>query len=432
MNERRLGVGPYVAAVGVVLALQAGVLSLDLADPLKFGLVAALQLLKLPATRWRLHDLGRSPDDVFWAVLPIANVLLGLLCLQGTPKPQRRERAIATWAGQLSAFGALAAAFPVLAQTAGVGGAAVVAFAVVAAVVGRWVVWQLGVLEALPLDTRGELGAVLTGFAGFLLLYALIQLPKRATASRASWAPVLLLAPTLVLLAIVNFLDQSKMGMGLAFMVFLQTAWLLLWASFGGAAATIAWVRSAQGALDGAPVPASAVFSEVGRRWLEVAGPHGTRVQAVTIGMQVVIPGIFYWLQLAFTDAIAVLHPDESAVAGSGKLTWGMRGRLFKLWLVTGLVWMAGSAGLAAAMGVSAETIGMSLLGMADPREPSMAQLIAQEVWAAVVAWWTTVALLILYRERVARRDRRAREAQQAAAAAAAPVDAPDETPAQG
>ncbi len=418
-----MAVAPYLGVDLALCALQAGVLTLALPDGAKAALILGIQLLKLPATLWRLKDLGRSPDDALWALLPVANVALFYICLRGTPSGLKRMRARASWEGQLTAIGALGAAVPLMARTAAVGLPLALGYAVVQSFVGRWVVNQLSALEAMDRASLATLSTTLTGIAAFLAVYGAIQLSKSATASRVSWLPVLFLAPTIIVALVVRFIDQSKMGMGLAFMVFLMQAWSLVWASFGGAAAVIGWLRSADAVAEGGRASFGQVLDEIRRRTLEVAGPHGTRVQAVAIGMQVVIPGIFYWLQLAFTDMIAVLHPDEPALAGSGRLTWGMRGRLFKLFLVSAIVGMAGAYAIGVVMGQSSESAGMALLGLADPREPTMGQILAQEAWFAVQAWWQTVALLLLYRERRERRARR--EAPLAASEAASNPYAP-------
>lgn len=422
---RRIGVAPYLAIDLLLCAVQVGILSLALSDGAKAGLVFGVQLLKIPATLWRLKDLGRSPDDALWALLPVANLALFSICLRATPSGIKRMRARASWEGQLTAIGALAAALPLMARTAGVGVPLSLAYAAVSGGVGRWVVNQLAVLEGMAPASLATLSTSLTWTAGFLVVYALIQLSKSATASRASWVPVLFLAPTIIVALVVRFIDQSKMGMGLAFMVFLMQAWGLLWASFGGAALVIGWLRSADRSADGGRAGLGEVLDEIRRRTFEVAGPHGTRVQAVAIGMQVVIPGIFYWLQLAFTDMLAVLHPDEPALAGSGRLTWGMRGRLFKLFLVSSLVGMAGAFAIGVLMGQSNENAGMALLGLSDPREPTMAQIFAQETWFVVQSWWQTLALLLLYRERRERRARREAPLKASEAGSANPYEPP-------
>ncbi len=419
-----MAVAPYLGIDLALCALQVGVLTLALPDGAKAGLILGIQILKLPATLWRLKDLGRSPDDALWALLPVANLGLFYICLRGTPTGLKRMRSRASWEGQLTALGALGAALPLMARTAAVGLPLALLYAAIQGFVGRWVVNQLSALEAMDRASLATLSTTLTSVVAFLSVYGVIQLSKSATASRTSWVPVLFLAPTLIVALVVRFIDQSKMGMGLAFMVFLMQAWSLLWASFGGAAVMIGWLRTADAMAEGKRADAGEVVSEMTRRTLEVAGPHGTRVQAVAIGMQVVIPGIFYWLQLAFTDMIAVLHPEEPALSGSGRLTWGMRGRLFKLFLVSALVGMAGAFAIGVLMGQSNENAGMALLGLSDPREPTMAQILAQEAWFAVQAWWQTVALLLLYRERRERRARR--EAPLAASEAASnPYAAP-------
>ncbi|MBA2321156.1 MAG: hypothetical protein H0V89_08370, partial [Deltaproteobacteria bacterium] len=348
---RRLGPLSWLVADGLLLAAQAAVVTSALSDPMKVALVAVLQIAKIPATLARLRDLGRPSDDALWTVVPIANALMFFICLQRTPSEPLRARAMATWEGQLSALGALGAAVPLMARTAAVGLPLALAFAVIGGLVGRWVVWQLGTIENMDPAARDTLTTTLWGILAFLGLYTGIQLTKTATASRLSWLPSLFFAPLLIVALVVTFVEQAKLGMGLALMVFLQQAWTMWWMSFGGAATAIGWVRSADHVAAGRDLPTGDVYAEVARRTLEVAGPHGARVQGVAIGMQVVVPGILYWLQLAFTDMIAVLDPEKGALSGSGKLTYGMRGRLFKLLLATSVVGLGGSALIAVSMG---------------------------------------------------------------------------------
>ena len=406
--KRRLGRIPWFLVTAVLIGLQGWVLTLPISDAIRFGLVGLLQVAKLPGTAGRLHDLGRPWDDALWALVPVANAMLFFQCLGGSPSEADRERALAKWEGQLLALVALWRALPLLARTAGVGLPLLVAYAVISGVVGRWVVWQLATLEAMSADAQDSLATGLWAALAFVGLYSLIQLTKTRTASRVSWIPSLFFVPLLIVALVVTFVEQSKLGMGLALMVFLQQAWAIWWLTFGGAATAVGWVRAADEVASGRELSAGDVFAEVGRRTLEVSGPHGARVQGVAIGMQVLVPGILYWLQLAFTDMIAVLHPEKAALGESGKLTYGMRTRLFKVFLATSVVGLGGSAGIAVAMGQPMADAGMSLLGLSDPREPTMQQVICQELWFGLQAWWVTVALLLLYRDRLARQASRA------------------------
>jgi hypothetical protein len=410
---RRLGPLPWLGSIGALVAIQLWILTMPWPDPAKFGAVAVLQLVKVPLTVSRLRDLGRPPDDAVWGIVPVANLLLFWICLRRSPGQAQRDRALASWEGQLSALGALGRAIPLLGRTAAVGAPLVLGYAAISGVVGQWVVRQLAVIEAMEPGSRDTLTTSLWGLLAFIGLYTGIQITKRATASRASWLPSLFFAPVLVVALVVTFVEQAKLGMGLALMVFLQQAWALCWMTFGGAATAIGWVRAADEVEAGRTLSPGDIFAEVGRRTIEIAAPHGARVQGVFIGMQVLVPGILYWLQLAYTDMLAVLDPEKPALGGSGKLTFGMRGRLFKVFLVTSIVGLGGSALIGIALGQPAADAGMALLGLADPREPSMAQVMTQEIWFGLQAWWVTVALLLLYRERIARL------AQRSAAAAA-------------
>ncbi|MCB9687598.1 MAG: hypothetical protein H6738_16755 [Alphaproteobacteria bacterium] len=250
-----------------------------------------------------------------------------------------------------------------------------------------------------------ELGSQIgLGVAGFCLLYGLLQFPKRATASRASWWPTLLAAPAL-LVAISLMVAGSGQArqMGPVVGQLLVMGWMLLWGSFGGAAAAVGWVLAGKAAMDGKPFSLVEALEAVPRRLLDVAGAHGARVHAVTIGMQVLLPGILYALQLAFVDMIAVLDPERPSLRRSGQLTSGMRGRIFRLLLVETLVgqlvsfgmYIVGRGALTSEMLIEAGTTYLM-----DPSSVSSGTQIAMEIFWAFLTWVTTLALLVLYVER--------------------------------
>lgn len=281
-------------------------------------------------------------------------------------------------------------------------------FGVVGGVVGHQVISSAGAIREMDAEalSLGFQLSVVTGL--FLLAYAGIQYTKRDRASLVSWAPALFALPALLMAFAFRLAGGGAAVQGIE--VFVQVlplfAWTLIWWTFAGAAAAIAWVRSGHAALTGESVTTAEIVSEVQRRTLEVAAPHGGRTQAVFVGQQVILPGIFYALQLAFTDMIAVLDPDKSALRRSGQLTWGMRGRLFRLFLVYFLLWQ----GLTFGAFVVIDGVGSGLGGrfmelVMNPTAPSMAALVAMETLSAVLTWVLTLSLLVLYRERLAQVD---------------------------
>jgi len=129
--------------------------------------------------------------------------------------------------------------------------------------------------------------------------------------------------------------------------------------------------------------------------------------------MQVLVPGIFYALQLAFTDMVAVLYPDRAALRGSGELTWGIRGRLFKVFAI----WLFLSFALSIGVGMLVETPEVMQEAFLDLRAMSMTGVIIQEIIWVCTTWLLELALLAIFWERVERKGW-ANDSEQAAAEA--------------
>jgi len=290
-------------------------------------------------------------------------------------------------------------ALPLVAGSAGAGLALSFAYATASTVgldlVGRLFDWCL----KQPGDSLASMaqGGFVVG--GLLSVYAVIQFMKRHTATRASWFPALFALPVLVGAGGI-MLAGSPTGrqLGPALFQMLLVPWTLLLYSVGGAACAIAWVRGADEVAEGRPVDTSAVLGEVGSRLVEVSGPHGARQHAVTIGLQLLVPGIFYALQLAFVDAIAVLQPEGAAWKRSGDLTYGMRSRLFRVFAMWFVVTLLVVGGLQVGVG-GTEAI---TLAMVDPRALGLPIYFVSELITAITSWVLTVALLVLYKEREA------------------------------
>ncbi|MBX2803322.1 MAG: hypothetical protein KTR31_36920 [Myxococcales bacterium] len=294
------------------------------------------------------------------------------------------------------------------ARTVEVGLPTALLFGVLGGLVGHQVISWAGSIREMDAESR-SLGLQLSLVVGiFLLAYAGIQYTKRETASLVSWAPALFALPALLFAFAFQLAGGGQAMQGIE--VFVQVlplfAWTLIWWTFAGAAASIAWVRSGHAALTGETVTTAEVVAEVQRRTLEVAAPHGGRTQAVFVGQQVILPGIFYALQLAFTDMIAVLDPGRSALRRSGQLTWGMRGRLFRLFLVYFLVWQVAIFGVFVAIDGAPDGLGGRFMELLmNPTAPSMGAMVAMETLSALLSWVLTLSLLVLYRERLTQVD---------------------------
>jgi hypothetical protein len=252
---------------------------------------------------------------------------------------------------------------------------------------------------AMAQGTRDNVFSVLFAGAMFCSLYALLQFFKRETASRESWFPTLFALP-LWLLGLGFYLMGGEFArqMPPAVVQPLVMSWTLLWSSIAGGWAAVAWIRSGYGALSSAPVPTSEAFAEAARRTVEMSAVHGGRIHAITIGMQLIVPGIFSALSLAFADMVGVLHPDKRAMRRSGDLTLGMRSRIFRIFTVLYLVQMAMYSALIAGIDGQA-ALAASLV---DFTAISPAGYIAGDLLWSIFAWLSTLAMLVMYIEREA------------------------------
>ncbi len=256
---------------------------------------------------------------------------------------------------------------------------------------------------ALPtVELISQVGLGLGVLAG---LYAIINFPKRDRASRASWIPALFTAPALLVGLSAVALQSGGPGnqMGPVVLQLVMTATDLVWGAFGGAAVCIGWLLAGKAVLDGRSASFGEVVPQIQARTLDVAPVHGARDQAVTIGMQLLLPGIFYALQLAFADMVVVLDPERAALKRSSQLTSGMRGRLFRLlfaWFLVATVFTFGVVSVD--MGARSVDDAVKAISkvMFDPSVTRGVALYVSEIGAALWWWVLQLAMLVLYVER--------------------------------
>lgn len=348
--DRRMSRGPFFGILAALLLAQVflvvnttGLGAREAsALPTVLGVVGVLllQLLKLPITAWRLNDIGRPASDaLFFVLLPIGNIVgLGRYMVENTPTEKQWAWRRRAWASQLGPVEALGQALGLAAKTAHVVLPVVLLYGIVMAVVGSWALGWLDWASEAGAETRTWVGQALTVVVVLLGVYSIVQAVKRRKASRMSWLPSLFLGPLVLLTLCFTLFEQGvEANMQILLLQGVYVAWQMLWMSFGGAAVVVASTLAAEKIRKGEPLQAGAVLGQVGPRTLDVAGPHGAKIQAVTIGLQILIPGIFYMLALAFVDTISVLKPKAAALSESMTLTWGMRARLFKLLLAVGV-----------------------------------------------------------------------------------------------
>lgn len=397
---------PYGLGLVVLLGLQYFLLTQSGVPALQGSAatvaVLIVQLLKIPLTILRLNDLGRPRDDVLWALVPGANMALAWICAtSATPTDKRWQKLHKKWSGQLSALGAFGEAFTLCRKTFALGALFAVIYGVISAIVAYKAVRFLGYLQGLEAERLVLIEQGLWGLSVLLGFYTLLQFFKRETVSRPSWFPSLFLLPAVLLAGTATGVSSGMhQGLGLLFLNLPWQAWGLIWQSVGGAMLAIVWILLAQGAREGRSVGLGELLSELRSRTLDVAGAHGARVHAVLVGMQVLVPGIFYALQLAFTDMVAVLYPDRPALKGSGELTWGIRGRLFKVFAI----WLFLSFALSIGVGLLIESPEVMQEAFLDLRAMSLAGVIVQEIIWVSTTWLLELALLALFWERAARK----------------------------
>jgi hypothetical protein len=260
----------------------------------------------------------------------------------------------------------------------------------------------------MPAATTGLFSQGLLGLTVALGLYTAIQLSKHfggGEQTAASWFPSLMLLPAgLAALGVqvlasgsTDYAPVALMGFVMGFHIFFGTVF--------GAFAVVVWLRGAVAVLDGTPFGAGELYTEARKRWLEVAVPHGASLQAVTVGMQVVVPGIFYALQYAFVDCLAVLEPEHRALNRSRRLTQKIRGYLFRVMFVWFVCWFGTNLAVATAMdGFGNAWVSLLL----DIRQISPRTLMLQEIVAMFCAWWSVLTMLVIYRWRMAELTARA------------------------
>ena len=288
-----------------------------------------------------------------------------------------------------------------MAQSLGPGLLVLLVYAVGGAIGGSMAAdWGLLLVDHPP-EADSGFPSLMGGIAIFLAIYGGIQLSKSDTATRASWWPVMLLTPALALLG-----AHSAVGSQLPPQIVPVLAlfgWDLVWESFVGSAVVFAWISLANGALDGTTARLDEILRDLRSRYLDVVVVHGTKAHAVTIGSQLILPGIFYALSFAFSDQIVTAAPERKALRRSSQLTYGMRGRLFRLLAGVFFVTLALSIGVWSLVdGMPDGIYGRLTQFVMSPASASGPAMFGQRVVGGLALWITSLAMIVLYREREA------------------------------
>jgi hypothetical protein len=259
---------------------------------------------------------------------------------------------------------------------------------------------------ALALRTQ-----VLGMVAGFFGLYLLVQVGRKQGGSKLtpeSWVGALLFMPT-ALFALAHYLMQlSARDYAVAALMLGTMGFNLFWLSAGGALILRPLVVALQAAR---PTHVAAPTRPAGLA--EVFAAHATKITAVQIGMQLLIPGLFFARQFAFADLLVVLKPGEAPLDTSRRLTWVLSSTLYRLillFLLLGtLIWLGGVSAIDGPEAAAALLL--------DPRAPSIGSLLLTELTGWFTFWWMTNASFSLLEWRLAA----AKAAASAKAAGASP-----------
>ena len=406
MNGRRLGRGTYLGAWFALTALQAATWVLLAERPVMLvgSLIALVQLAKVPVAAARARDMGISPDEGLKAVLPIANIQawFGLLGAHGqTPE------------NEMSGFDALALGFRSMLSSAAVGLSVCLVASVGVVAATEALIDQL--LPVLADPTRNQVISQATVFAAVLLFgYLVLQIVNRSTATRKSWFPTLFL-PSLLLLALAPAL-VSRGAEEFQLVVLLAMSFRLAWGMVIGAFAVLVFVLLTENRRTGDDD--SPVLSTAASRLMDFAPAYGAKTLVVFLGMQIIVPGIYYALQFAFVEMVAVARPETASLRRSRLLTRGIRIKLFRVFWVWALVATLG--GLIVGSFFDTPEALMTFQILPDPRVVSFQTRVATDLSFALATWWVTAAMVWLYHDREAAIVK-LREARQAGA----PVEAP-------
>jgi hypothetical protein len=395
----RLGRGPFLLAWLVATGAQVGAV-VALSDDLGLAglVVLVVQVLKVALAIPRLRDVGLPSEDALIGLVPLGNIGLFMQYLVlPTPSADVWEKRHQKWASRVTAFDALKAAVGPFLAIAPIAAPVVVLVALADAGMRQLFLAVPGEVAALGKEQSGQVASGLLVLAVVLGIYTLLQINKRHSASRASWLPSLLLLPVLFTWAAVAF---ESAGGQIVLVLITQAAALLSPALWGVHA--LVWVALGHRRRSGASASFGDMVAALRQSWASVVAVHGGVGQIVGLGMQVIIPGVYYLMQYVFTDMVVVIDPNKPALAQSGKLAAGLRRRIF-VTLYAGLV-----VATVADFGVSylIDGDGQSMMelvmtGLFDPSAGSWQADAAAGVLVLLVWGYIKLAMLEIYADRV-------------------------------
>jgi hypothetical protein len=395
----RLGRGPFLLAWLVATGAQIGAF-VALSDDLGLAalVVLVVQVLKVALSVPRLRDVGLPSEDALIGLVPLGNIgLFAQYLVLPTPTADVWEKRHQKWASRVTAFDALKAAVGPFLAIAPVAAPVVVLVALADAGMRKLFLAFPVQVTALGKEQAGQVASGLLLLAVVLGIYTLLQINKRQTASRASWLPSLLLLPVGFTWAAVAFESAG----GQIVLVLITTAASLLSPAVWSLHALV-WVALGHRRRTGASASFGDVLTALREHAAGVIAVHGGVGQIVTLGMQVIIPGVYYLMHYVFADMVTVIDPKKPALSRSGTLSTGLRRRIF-VTLYAGLV-----VATVADLGISylIDGDGQSMLelvmnGLVDPSAGSFQADAAAGVVVLFVWGFIKLAMLEIYADRV-------------------------------
>ena len=201
-----------------------------------------------------------------------------------------------------------------------------------------WLDHQLGgLIESMQKDPSiaQYYGQVFGVVALMLGAYTGLQVVKRATATWASWIPCLFL-PSVVFVALcagsfTGEYSQQELILSMGLRVALELAWMC---SVGGIIYGL-WVCLAYNMMTSGRLDVLGAFQRLKATRLSYLAPHGGSTLLIYLGMQVVLPGVFYAVLYSFVDQSAILKPEASPFKQSAAVSTGLRRPIVLLFLIT-------------------------------------------------------------------------------------------------
>lgn len=325
----RLGLWPWIGLGALLTAAQVGVVAPAIGAGvgwLALGIAAAvgLQVVKAWLSALRLRDQGRDPSRAALTAIPPLNFFLIGALLEPAPAAEERERRMALWRNRRSALSAVRFGLATTARAS----ALVVPLCVAQGLLVGWL--EASVPGALAALLQGDPGVLANTFQGVLFvfgscgLYLIVQVIKRRTASRSSWLPALLVAPTgLLALGLYPGLLQI-LGVGAMVAVAYGAVGLAVWVFLGGLLQPLfIHVAGSAAARAGRPDLGAAVAAWRGVA-VESLVAHGAVSTVVFLGLQALfVPGFALAVALAYAVHAATLDRAPHPFRASRRLTTG-------------------------------------------------------------------------------------------------------------